>query len=65
MRRREIRCNAPHPKVSGWACRAKLNVALPRGYEVRERAREAPDCLHVTCWRCGTLHLVCPVRSAA
>lgn len=61
----EIRCERPHPVVKGWSCRAKLNIAVPDGFEVREGA--APDlrCVTVTCWRCGATYEVCPVGRAA
>lgn len=58
----ELRCTAPHPTVQGWVCRAKLNVRIPRGFEVRDG--EHPECVPVTCWKCGAEYAVCPVKAA-
>lgn len=62
----EIRCTAPHPKVPGWECRAKLTEIYPGSVSLARRNGHPPKpgCVTLRCERCGTEYEACPVSGS-
>lgn len=55
---REIRCEAPHPKVRGWSCRARIADVAGAVEVVEQGGPSGPGDVRVVCWRCGTAYLM-------
>jgi len=61
----ELRCTAPHPKILGWSCRAKLADAVLDSVTLSPGVAHAPGCVVLRCDRCGAEYTVCPVKKAS
>ena len=64
----DIRCEAPHPTVPGWRCRARLAGVFPGAFEIQPRAGDVPrECIALVCPRrgCGAEYVACPVEHRA
>lgn len=57
----DVRCEAPHPSVSGWTCRGKLTRAVPGTVRVERGSEPPPGCTVLRCRRCGREYIACPV----
>jgi phage FluMu protein Com len=55
----EVRCQAPHPTVRGWACRGLLFEAPTGSVELLEdRGELPPGYIRVRCPKCRAAHVV-------
>jgi hypothetical protein len=57
---KELRCTAPHPRIRGFTCRAKIATMIGAELVSHRPGRPPKDSLPIQCWRCGAWYRVVP-----